>query len=40
MFASSQLASNPSFDGYKTRILNRRPLELAGMLRELVDSGR
>jgi hypothetical protein len=35
-----KLASNPSFDDYKTRLPNRRPVELAAMLREKVDSGR
>jgi hypothetical protein len=35
-----KLASNPSFDDYKTRLANRRPVELAAMLREKVDSGR
>jgi hypothetical protein len=35
-----KLASNPSFDDYKIRLPNRRPVKLAAMLREKVDSGR
>ena len=35
-----KFASNPSFDDYKTRLPIRRPVELAAMLREKVDSGR